>query len=67
MMLQLFGLIMNFIPGITHYLKQIQFQQAMVANDFKGDFSSGSRKARSFVGLVIHQSHLRQSLNHIGG
>ena len=65
-MLELFGFIVHPVPGDIERLCQIGFDQAVVADHFKGDSLASIGQCDALVWLINHPLESSQFLEHAG-
>ncbi len=66
-MLQVLRLVVDLGPAHSHDPHEKQFDQAVPAQDQRGELFARSRQPDAGVGLVTHQPRLGQRLHHRGG
>ena len=62
--LQLLGLVVDLVPAESHHPDQEQLDQAMAAEDQRGQLLAGGREPDAVVRLVLDQPRLRERLDH---
>ena len=62
--LELLGLVVHLVPRVAHDLHQEELDQAMTAEDERGELLSGRRERHAGVGLVLDEARLGQRLDH---
>ena len=62
--LELFGLVVHFVPRVAHHLHQEELDQSMTTGDECGEFLSGLGQRHAGVRFVFDESRLRQRLDH---
>ena len=55
-MFEPFGFVVNFVQLITQLAHKVQLDQAVAADDFKGDFFAVRRQHDALILLIIHKS-----------